>query len=151
MNYVTTKTYRPAGLISDMDRMLNQMFDTGRSPSVRGFSADIAENTESYLIKANLPGFSAEDVDVQIDDNLLIIEAKELESTSDEDTKDKNQDNLKWYVRERRSGTLKRSFVLPDDVERNEIQADMKNGVLTVILSKKPTAKPFAVKVRNLK
>ena len=145
MNYMTTKTYRPVRLMNDMDRMFNQFFENSKAPTVRGFAVDIAEIDDGYSIAANLPGFSAEDVDVRVDDNLLVIEAKELEKTEEK----KDEGKMTWYVRERRSGSLKRSFVLPEDVEKNGVEAEMKNGVLSVLLKKKPEAKPFSVKVKG--
>ena len=145
MNYVTTKTYRPANLMNDMDRVFNQFFETAKVPAARGFAVDINENEEGYGISANLPGFAAEDVDVRVEDNLLVIEAKELENTE----KESGENSVTWHVRERRSGSLKRSFVLPEDVEKGAVEAEMKNGVLSVMLKKKPEAKPFSVKVKG--
>ena len=145
MNYLTTKTYRPARLMSDMDRVFNQFFENSRTPAVRGFDVDIAEIEDGYSISANLPGFSAEDVDVRVEDNLLVIEARELEKTEEKNDEGK----MTWYVRERRGGSQKRSFVLPEDVAKNGVEAEMKNGVLSVLLKKKPEAKPFSIKVKG--
>ena len=137
MKYLTTKSYRPANLISDMDRMFNQFYTGNAAPAQRGFQVDIAENKDGYQIEADLPGFSAGDVDVRVEDNLLVIEAKVLENTEKEDKED---EKVTWYVRERRQGNLKRSFVLPDDVNKSDVDAEMKNGILSVVLRKKPEA-----------
>ncbi len=146
MNYLTTKSYRPDNLISDMDRMFNQFYTGNAAPAQRGFNVDIAETEDGYQIEADLPGFSAGDVDVRVEDNLLVIEAKVLENT---DKQDKEEENVTWYVRERKQGNLKRSFVLPDDVNKSDVDAEMKNGILSVVLKKKPEAKPFTVKVQG--
>ncbi len=144
MNYLTTKTYRPINIMSDMDRVFDQFFETAKAPAAKGFAVDIAENEEGYSILADLPGFSAEDVDVRVEDNLLVIEARELEKTNPKNT----DENTNWHVRERRSGSLTRSFVLPDDVEKSAVEAEMKNGVLSVLLKKKAESKPFNIKVK---
>ncbi len=146
MNYMTTKNYRPVNLMNDMDRMFNQFLETSKAPSSSGFSVDIAETEDVYRIIANIPGFSAEDVDVKVDDNLLVIEAREMENTEKQDNV---EEKLSWHVRERKAGTLKRSFVLPEDVQRDAVEAKVKNGVLSVVLLKTPAAKPFNVKVQG--
>jgi len=121
--------------------MLNQ-FHTGRTAAVqKGFNVDIAESSEGYRIYADIPGFTAENVDVRVEENLLIIEAGIPEN--------KTEENLTWHVNERRGENLKRSFVLPKDVNKVDVEAEMKNGVLTVNLKKKPEAKPFTVKVKE--
>ena len=146
MNYLSTRNYRPVKLMNDMDQVFNQIFETAKVPTARGFAVDVAETEDGYKIAANLPGFEAGDVDVRVEDNLLVIEARELEETG---KKEKAEEKLTWYVRERRNGNLKRSFVLPEDVNKNDVEAEMKNGVLSVLLKKKPESKPFSVKVQG--
>lgn len=155
MKYMTTKSYRPANLVNDMDRMFNQLHNANTAPAHRGFKVDIAEKADAYSIVADLPGFAAEDVDVRVEENLLVIEAKVLENTT-KDNKDETEnenpnenEKVTWYVRERKQGNLKRSFILPEDVNKNDVEAEMKNGILSVNLKKKPEAKPFNVKVKG--
>ena len=145
MKYLTTTSRRPAAMsvFNDMDRMFN-LFETARVPSSRGFAADIAESEDGYRIVGNLPGFAGEDLDIRVEDNLLVIEAKVLE-----DAKKTDGEKVNWYNRERRQGDVKRSFVLPENVDKSSVDAEMKNGVLTVELKKKAEAKPFSVKVRS--
>jgi HSP20 family protein len=146
MNYLTTKTYRPVNLINDMDRMFNHLFENTKAPSARGFAADIAESAEEYRVLADMPGFTAADVDVRVEDNLLVIEAKVLENTAEEG---KDADKTAWHLKERVQGDRKRSFLLPDDVDKSAVEARMNDGVLTVLLKKKPEAKPFSIKVNG--
>jgi len=148
MNYMTTKSYRPANMINDMDRMFNQLYSS-KAPAHHGFNVDIAETPEVYRIEADLPGFAAEDVDVRVEENLVVIEARVLEDSDKKGEENKEEEKVNWYVRERKQGNLKRSFVLPEDVNKNDVEAAMKNGILTVDLKKKPEAKPFTVKVKG--
>ena len=141
MNYSATRSY-----INDMDRMLQQFHPSRPAAARKGFKVDIAEIAGGYQIIADLPGFSAENVDVRVEENLLIIETRILE---DNEKQEKNEDEHSWYVRERKTGNLKRSFVLPEDVNKSDVDAEMKNGVLSVNLKKKPEAKPFTVKVQG--
>ncbi len=125
----------------EMNRMLNQLH-TGRPAAVqKGFKVDIAESADGYRIDADLPGFTAGNVDVRVEESLLIIEAIAPES--------KTEEKLTWHARERREDNLKRSFILPKDVNKGDVEADMKNGVLSVNLKKKPEAKPFTVKINE--
>lgn len=151
MNYLTAKSYRPANLVKDMDRMFNQLYSSNAAPAQRGFKVDIAEKADAYNIVADLPGFAAEDVDVRIEENLLVIEARVLEKTVEENTEENTdgKEKVTWYVRERKQGNLKRSFILPEDVNKTDIEAEMKNGTISVNLKKKPEAKPFSVKVKS--
>ena len=145
MNYLTTKSCRPsAGMLSDMDRMFNQLFDAPVVHTSRSFAADIAKTENGYRIQADLPGFGPEDVDVRVEDKLLIIEAKELEQADE-----KKEDGTSWFLKERRSGNRKRSFLLPENVDRSSVEAAMKNGSLVVDIAKKPEAKPLNIKVRS--
>jgi HSP20 family protein len=144
MKYLTTNAYRPVSLVNDMDRLFDQFFETAKAPASRAFAVDIAENEDGYRIEADLPGYSAADVDIRVEDNLLVIEAKALENTEE-----KKEEERTWRVRERSRCDLKRSFVLPEDVEKEAVEAEMKNGVLFVTLKKRPEAKPFSVKVQG--
>jgi len=136
MNYLTVNR------INDMNRILNQFHAGHSTPVQRGFKVDIAETRDEYRIYADLPGFTAENVDVRIEENLLIIEASVPGNS-------KEKEKMTWHIRERKMENLKRSFVLPEDVNRVDVDAGMNNGVLTVNLRKKPEAKPFTVKVQE--
>lgn len=150
MKYMTTKSYRPANMVNDMDRVFNQLYSGNAAAAHRGFKVDIAEKADAYNIVADIPGFAAEDVDVRVEENLLVIEARVLEETAKDEKDDKDEsEKVTWYVRERKQGTLKRSFILPEDVNKSDVEAEMKNGVLSVNLKKKPEAKPFNVKVKG--
>jgi len=144
MKYLATLKDRPLGLISDMDRVFNQLTTGFGAQNYRGFAVDISENADEYLIEAELPGFEAADVDMRVEKNLLHIEGKISESSQEE-----SDEELKWYVRERRQSGFQRTFVLPDDINKDAIEANMKNGVLLVTLKKNPEAKALTVKVRG--
>jgi len=136
MNYLT------ANRISDMDRILNQVFTQQPKTARKGFKIDIAESSEEYRIDVDLPGFSTENVDVRIEENLLLIEAGAPEIGE-------NNEKFSWYLRERKLEDLKRSFLLPEDVNKEDVEAEMKNGVLSVVLKKKPEVKPVTIKVQG--
>ncbi len=144
MNYLATKTYRPVSVLNDMDRFINQMFEGSAKNPQRSFSVDIVQSEDGYRLEAEMPGYSIDEVDVRVEENLLVIEGKRQESTEN-----KTDEKLTWLVRERQAGNLKRSFVLPDDIDKSGVEASLTNGLLVIGLKKKPEAKPFQVKIKG--
>ena len=91
-------------------------------------SVDINESSDTFIIKADLPGIKKSDIEVKIEENVLIINAKRKI--------DKKNVNEKYHFSERRSGTFSRSFKLPNSVKEEKITADFDNGVLSIIIPK---------------
>ncbi len=138
MKHLSTTTWRPLSLMNGLDSMLNHYMETS-DPRV-GFAVDTAETNEGYRVLADLPGFAASEIDVRIDSNALVIEAS---------VKDRNEEEITWLSRERLQGNRKRSLILPDDVDRNSVEATMENGTLIVELKKSPEFKPVNIKVQG--
>lgn len=132
--------YLMSNVLSDMDHVFHQCRESGKFPVSRRFAVDIAESDDGYRILADLPGFTVSDVEVRVEGNLLVIEAKAPQEADEK---------LNWTVRERLGGDRKRSFVLPDDVDKGSVEARMESGNLFVELKKRPESKPFNVKVQG--
>ncbi|HEX4134088.1 MAG TPA: Hsp20/alpha crystallin family protein [Bryobacteraceae bacterium] len=102
-------------------------------------SVDIFESEDALTLKADLPDVKIEDIDVQVEHQTLTLRGQR-KFTKDE--------NVKGYHRiERSYGEFVRSFGVPSTVDTEKVQADYKNGVLTITLPKKEAAKPRQVKV----
>ena len=101
---------------------------------------DIYETEESYVLNAELPGLTKDQIDIDVNENTLTIKGeKKFEEKVEKDS----------YVRVERSyGTFSRSFVLSDDVNAEAITANYKEGVLELTLPKKEEAKPKEIKVQ---
>ena len=123
------------------DDFLDDIFDTTIWDS-KGFypNVDIRNETNSYVMEADLPGLTEKDIDVNVENNLLTI------SSVKEDKKEQKKDG--YILKERRGYSFTRSFVLPEDVDRKKIQAQFKNGVLNITIGKKPEAKPKKIEVQ---
>lgn len=107
----------------------------GANHSLNACKTDIRDEGDKYVLDAELPGFDREDIKLDIDGNLLILFAEH--STKSED----NSKDGKYIRRERSYGSYKRSFDISDiDVEK--IDAEYKNGVLTIQLPKLPANSP---------
>jgi HSP20 family protein len=103
-------------------------------------TVDIAETEKEYVIKADLPGVTREQVKVTVEHGLL--------SLSGERKSEKEEKGQKVHRVERTYGSFLRTFTLPDGTNAAKIAAEFKEGVLTVRLPKDETAKPQAVTVK---
>jgi HSP20 family protein len=100
---------------------------------------DVKEAKDGYVIKADLPGVRDEDLDISLNGNLLTISGKR-----DEDHREEGE---AYYAMERSHGGFARSFTMPESVDSDGVTADLKNGVLTVRIPKKPEAQPRRIAI----
>ena len=112
------------------------------SPSVVTPAADVYADEQSYHIDMDLPGFTKEEVGIEVKDNLLIIKA---EHHSDQEEKD--NDKLDYYRRERVSTSYSRSFQLSDTLDVDNITAGFNDGVLKLSIPKKEKALPRQIAI----
>jgi HSP20 family protein len=124
----------------DWSRMLDNFFDDTPVWNARVPSVDVRESEDGYLMEAELPGLTEEDVELKIEDNILTLSSRKAES--------KEEDKNGYLIRERRSAEFCRTFVLPKDVDRENIKAEFKNGLLAVSIPKAPEAKPRKIDVK---
>jgi HSP20 family protein len=102
-------------------------------------SVDILEKEGNLILRAELPGMNDKDIDLKIEGNTLTIKGER---------KMENEDRKSNYHRvERCYGSFSRSFRIPDTVDYEKINAEYKNGVLTVTLPQKPEVKPREIPV----
>ncbi len=102
-------------------------------------AVDIFETADSIVMKAELPGVSRDNIDIQVQDNTLMLKG---ERKFEREVKEEN------YLRiERSYGAFQRAFTLPTVVQRDKIKATFKDGVLEVTMPKAEEAKPKQVKI----
>jgi HSP20 family protein len=116
----------------------------GREP-VRGSwvpPVDIKETADAIQINAEMPGFSAEEVEVSAENNVLSLRG--------ERSLEEAKDGENYHRLERSYGAFERSFQIPRNVDPEKIEARFDNGVLYLSLPKRPESKPrtIAVKVK---
>lgn len=99
---------------------------------------DVTENKDRYELIAELPGFSRDQVSVQVKDGVLELTAEAPAPSSE----------TQWLVRERRPTNLSRTFRLPRDVDAERIDAAFRDGLLVLTLPKKEEAKPRLVEIK---
>jgi HSP20 family protein len=141
--------WRPFGrelstLRKEMDDLWTRFF--GESPLARKWaeewspSVDLTETKDSFLVKAELPGLEAKDVDVSVSGNVLTIKG---EKKKEEEEKDEHHHYVERYY-----GTFQRSFQLPANVKAEKIDATFEKGVLKVTLPKKEEAKRKQIEIK---
>jgi HSP20 family protein len=128
-----------------MDRLFSQFLRRGDGEEVSWGQGHWAppvvsyETDSAFMPKAELPGFSKEDVNIEIHENRLIIHGehkRETEARGD-----------RYHRLERAYGRFERAFGLPTMVDAEHIQASFKNGVLELSLLKSATAKPKQIPI----
>lgn len=100
---------------------------------------DLSETDGHVIVRASLPGFRKEDVDISVHEGVLTISAS-TNQTSEEQ-------HEKFYRRERRTGTFTRRVLLPETVQAEGVQAELREGVLTLRLAKTQKAQPCKISV----
>ena len=123
-----------------------------RFPGARDVDVDVIEDDESITVVADLPGFDAADVDVELRDDALVIAGSREESTefdlADEDgtetetdegdgDAETTDDDVRYHRRERRLRSVSRRVPIPEPVEADAATASFDAGVLTVTLPKR--------------
>lgn len=92
---------------------------------------DITETNESYLIKAEIPGVDEKDIEITLHDNALSIKGqKKMESSSSSDTRHSTEC---FY------GSFWRQLVLPNDANKDSIDARFDKGILSITITKDPS------------
>ncbi len=106
---------------------------------------DVVEEGDDLLVRASLPGVNPDEIDVTIEDRVLTIKA---ETKVQEESKDNG-----YFIRERRTGSFRRSLRLPETADTEKAKTLYDNGVLTVALPKVESkkAKRLAITVGTTK
>ncbi len=134
--------------LRDLQRMQDEMsrlFDdrlaarggesVGWTPAV-----DIYEDEEGIALRFDLAGVDPKDVDIRFENGVLTLRG--------ERKLDREEKRDNYHRVELSYGTFTRSFSLPGTIDAEKIKAESKNGVLAVLLPKKPEAKPKSIQVK---
>lgn len=145
---VTPVTADALSLRDMMNRLMENAFVTPEqwyadwSPATNGGPAlDVSENNDAYVIKASLPGWKPENVDITYEGGALTLKGEVNEEQEQKD------ENTRWHRREIRRASFARSIALPTEVEPDKAKAEFENGVLTLTLPKAEVVKPKQIKI----
>lgn len=128
----------------DLDDLVGNRLAPGAEPdSVSDWvpAVDVAESNDGFVIRADLPGVDAKDVDITMENGLLSIQGSRQTI---------NETESRGYKRtERVSGRFFRRFALPDTSDDEGIVAQARDGVLEIRIPKKPQVQPKRIEVKS--
>jgi HSP20 family protein len=101
---------------------------------------DVSETKDEYVVKAEIPGIDAKDIDISLSDGMLTIRGEKKQ--------EKEQKEENYHLVERSYGAFTRSIQLGGEVQADKIKAECKNGILKIVLPKSEKAKQKEVKIQ---
>lgn len=141
MNLTKYGPNRALSLLDDSwDRLFDSFFEDFPFIGARRPAVDIKEDEKGYVMEAELPGLTEKDIEVKVEGNLLTFSSKKSE--------EKEEKKSGYVHRERKSFSFSRSFVLPENVNAEGIDAEFKNGLLTVNVPKTEKSKPKLLDIK---
>jgi len=128
------------GELTRMQEEMNRFFDDFFGEQRRGLaegawlpSVDVSETDSELMVRAELPGMSHEDIEINVQDNILTLKGEKKQ--------EKKEEKENFHRLERSYGSFSRSFSLPTGVKPDDIKATFKDGVLQVTMPKAEEAK----------
>ncbi len=113
---------------------------TGRQAASTFLPAfEVKETKDAFIFKADLPGVDEKDIEVTLTGDRIVVSGKR--------ESEKREESDRFYAYERSFGSFSRAFTLPEGVDGDNVQADLKNGVLTLRLAKRPEVQPRRIQV----
>jgi HSP20 family protein len=129
----------------EMNRVLNEVFGRGANDESAWSSGtwsppvDIYETDDALIMKAELPGFSKDEISIELKENTLLVRG---ERKREDEVKEGN-----YHRMERVYGAFQRSFLLPTTVDQEKVKASYKDGILELRLPKVQAAQPKRIAV----
>src|SRR4051812_1605756 len=129
-------------LQSEMNRLFNTVFDApAASGGMRRWvpAMDLVESQNAFILRADLPGLTEENVKIEIEDSVLTVSG---ERSAEHESRDEG-----FHRMERAFGTFSRSLTLPKGVDADAVSASFDRGVLEVRVPKPEQAKPRRISI----
>ena len=123
---------------NDFDTFFDNVFGNWGVRNSTFPTVNVYEDAKAFYVEAELPGYTSEDVNIDVEKHVLHISSEKTE----------NKDDKKYVIRERGFIKFNRSFSLPEGINEDAIEAEFKNGILTVTLPKLPVEKPKKISVK---
>ncbi|MGZ9166525.1 MAG: Hsp20/alpha crystallin family protein [Anaerolineales bacterium] len=126
-----------------MDRLFDDAFTRPLNLRDGGWSApavDMYQTDDEVVVKAALPGFKADEVQINVTGDVLSLRGEMKQQEEKEERA--------WHIREQRWSSFERSIALPTEVTADKAVADFENGVLTITLPKAEEVKPKTISVK---
>jgi HSP20 family protein len=130
-------------LQSDVNRLFDSFFGSRPGNGIRRQrwvpAMDLVEEDDSLVLRADLPGMSEDDVDIEVKDGVLTV--------SGERKAEEKKQGEGYYRVERAFGSFSRSLSIPEGIDPEQVSAQFDNGVLEVRIPKPAERKPHRVQI----
>jgi len=131
--------------LSQLRQQMDRLLEDARTPYPHPQAGvypliNLTEDRNSYFIRAELPGVTAEDLDIQATGKNISITGERKIGSEEEGTK--------YHRKEREAGRFSRAIALPRDVDTGKIEAKLADGILTLVVAKAEAAKPKQITVQ---
>ena len=137
----------PINLLPIFSKQMNSLFqnpftyDNGLTSTVNGPAVTVYETKDEYVFWAELPGWTRDQISINFENQTLTLSGQ----------RDLPQEEGRQYHRvEGFYGQFTRSFTVPGIVDFGRVEAELKNGVLTIHLPKREEAKPRTIEVKTV-
>lgn len=129
-------------VFGQFDRLFSNpfSFSDGLLSTQTGPAVNIYESQDEYVLEAELPGWSRDQVDINFENNVLTLSGH----------RDLQGDNRNWLRVEGLTGSFSRSFTISSSVDASRVEAEMKDGVLSIHLPKREEAKPRQIEIKSV-
>ncbi len=128
--------FEPFSLLRDIDRLFEERSTRAGAWAPR---IDVFGREQELVIRVEVPGVNAEDIDITLEDHTLTISGSR--------SFDQESSETGYHRREIFTGTFRRTLVLPEELDRDEISASANDGILEVTIPRRPEVLPRKVKV----
>ena len=123
------------------DLLAWDLFDQARPASAFAPRFEVKETGDHFVFRADLPGVKDDDLDISMQNGVL--------SVSGSRSAEEKKEGESYYLYERSFGTFSRSFSLPEVADPDKVEADLKDGVLTITIGKRVEAKPRKIGLKK--
>lgn len=132
-------------VVWDPFRMMLEMFGEPQREGYAQRSAsftptfEVFERKDAYVFRGDLPGVKQEDLEITLTENRLTIAGRR--------EAEERREGERFYAFERSYGTFTRTFSLPEGVDGEHVKAELKDGVLNLVVPKKPEVQPRKIAI----
>ncbi|UCE54836.1 MAG: Hsp20/alpha crystallin family protein [Desulfobacterales bacterium] len=145
-DFPTLRLRSPFGELERMRRQMDRLFEDAMTPYQRPQTGvfpliNLTEDKDNYYVRAELPGVKADELDIQVTANNLAISGERKIAAEEE--------GARYHRREREAGTFSRMIALPGEIDSDKVDANLENGILTIVISKAEIAKPKQISVSS--
>jgi HSP20 family protein len=143
----TLTRWEPAREMMTLREAMDRLFDDAFTHHPIGWNGgtvspaiDLYQNENEVVVKAALPGLTANDVQISVNGDVLTLRGEFKQENEQKETT--------YHIREHRQGAFERAIMLPTEVQTDKARADFANGILTVTLPKAEAVKPKTISIK---